>query len=133
MKTIALSLFLSSGAAAFSPAAVGRNRGGTALHVSVVRDLINKKTTQSINDDALLKAFETLTPEMVGVKGPGIQTFSTEPTRKSRRKNNRRRKHNFQQQAHLQADPDLDFFTLHSSAVSHLHQDMAINDIVYVG
>mmetsp|Transcript_18801 Transcript_18801/g.37913 ORF Transcript_18801/g.37913 Transcript_18801/m.37913 type:complete len:364 (+) Transcript_18801:59-1150(+) len=131
MKTIALSLFLSSGTAAFAPGAFSRGRQGSALYVSVVRDLINKKVTSPINDNALLEAFETLTPEAVGVRGPGFQSLSSEePIRRSRRRNNRRRKHNFQQQAHLKADPDLDFFTLHSSAVSHLHKDMPINDIV---
>jgi len=131
MKAVALSLFLTSGAVAFAPAALGRNKGSSALHVSVVKDLINKKVTVPLNDHALLEAFETQTPESVGVKGPGLKSvFSEEPTRRSRRKNNRRRKHNFQQRAHLRAEPDFDFFTLHSSAVSHLHKDMPINDIV---
>ncbi len=130
MKTTALSFLLSSGAAAFAPTAVGRNKGGSPLHVSVVRDLINKKLSAPINENALLEAFETQTPESVGVRGPGLQSSPDESTRRAQRKSNRRRKHNFQQQAHLQAEPDLDFFTLHSSAVSHLHKDMQVNDIV---
>lgn len=149
MKTAALSLLLSSGCAAFAPASFGRSRSNSALHVSAVRELINKRaaarsttgtgTQKPIIDDTaalVLEAFETQTPESVGVKGPGIQSSSSssvpealvkEPRRKSSRN---RRKHNFQQQAHLQETPDLDFFTLHSSAVSHLQKDMPVNDIV---
>ena len=144
MKTVALSIFLSSGCTAFAPASFGRSRSNSALHVSAVRDLIHKKAQKPNNKDdnsswtQLLEAFETMTPESVGVKGPEIQSFSPDgkdvTTKRSRRKNHqKRRKHNFQQRPLLQEKPDLDFFTLHSSAVSNLHKDMPLNDIVYVG
>ena len=122
---------------AFAPAEFGRSKVNTALHVSMVRDLINQKVTSTVNDDdaKVLVAFETQTPESVGMKGPGIQSSSNTDSMNRRSKtssNRRRRKHNFRQQSHLQEEPDLDFFTLHSSVVSHLYKDMPVNDIVYV-
>mmetsp|Transcript_128071 Transcript_128071/g.370678 ORF Transcript_128071/g.370678 Transcript_128071/m.370678 type:complete len:368 (+) Transcript_128071:33-1136(+) len=134
MKTAAVSLLFSSGCVAFSPATFGHSRSNTALHVSVVRDLINKKVATPFDNDALLReAFETQTPQSVGVDAPGIQGYSpVKEERRSRRKNagGKRRKHNYRQQAHLHEEPDLDFFTLHSSAISHLHEDMPVKDIV---
>jgi hypothetical protein len=141
MKTAVLSFLLSSSCAAFSPASYGEStrssRRNSALHVSVVRDLINKKVSEPSakqkNDQLVWEMFETNTPETVGVKGPGIQSFSPieEASKKPKRKvNRRRRKHNYREQSHLQEEPDLDFLTLHSSAVSHLQKDTPVNDIV---
>jgi hypothetical protein len=138
MKTVALSLLLSSGCTAFAPASFGQSRSHSALHVSAVRDLIFKEacsTSKPLDDgfEQLLEAFQTQTPESVGIKGAGIQTSTPVEeltTRTRRRTNQKRRKHNFRQQAHLQEDPDLDFFTLHSSAVSNLYKDIPVNDIV---
>lgn len=139
MKTAVLSFLLSSSCAAFSPASYGEStrssRPNSALHVSVVRDLINKKVSEPSakqnNDQLVWEMFETNTPETVGVKGPGIQSFSPiEETSKKRKVHGRRRKHNYREQSHLQEEPDLDFLTLHSSAVSHLQKDTPVNDIV---
>ena len=145
MKTVALSLLLSSGCVAFSPANLGNSasssRSSSALHVSVVRDIITKRVASSIseqqqrsNEELLLEAFETLTPESVGMTGPGLvspQQHTVEEDTKKPKRNRRRRKHNYREQSHLlEEEPDLDFFTLHSSAVSHLHKDMPVNDIV---
>ena len=151
-----LSLLLSSSCAAFSPASFGdsattlsRGRKTFALHVSVVRDIIRSQkgsgpaTEGKSNDHLVWEMFETETPESVGVMGPGIISSSPSPqqleeslSKKSRRhphktSNRRRRKHNYQEQkSHLQEEPDLDFLTLHSSAVSHLQRDTPVNDIV---
>jgi hypothetical protein len=150
MKSIVAFTFLfSSSCVAFSPGSFGESttssRRNSALHVSVVRDLINKKvpaagSSTPKNDEAFLlwESFETQTPESVGMKGPGIQSSSSIReqsiiTKVKRKTNSRkRRKHNFREQTHLQEKPDLDFLTLHSSAVSHLQRDTPVNDIVYV-
>lgn len=108
-------------------------RRNTALGVSVARDFLesthkgnnnnnNNEGTHSATDAALMKAFETQSPESFGLDGPGIAT--------TRQSNKNHRRHNFKElAAFLKEDPDLDFYTLHSSAVSHLHKDMPINDI----
>ena len=45
-------------------------------------------------------------------------------------KNKNHRRHDFEKrETFLKEQPDLDFYTLHSSAVSHLHKDMPIDDI----
>ena len=83
-------------------------------------------------DAKVLNVFETETPESVGMKGVGIQ--STNPATTPKRRSNRtrsKRKHNYaQQNRFLKEVPDLDFYTLHSSAVDHLYKDMPINDIL---
>jgi len=103
--------------------------------------MISKKVSGPITnkkpDDLVWEMFETQTPETVGMKGPGIQSSSqiedaTEVSKSKRKTNRRRRKHNYSSQSHLQEQPDLDFLTLHSSAVSHLQRDTPVNDIVYV-
>jgi hypothetical protein len=120
-KTVALSLFLSSSAAAFSPA-IMKSRTTTSLSVSVVSDVIKKNQYNDASSKQLLDAFETQTPESVGMGEDVVET---------KRNSNKKRRHNFkQQETFLKAEPDLDFYTLHSSAVSHLTKDMPINDIL---
>ena len=116
----------------------------SALHVSVVSKFL-KTTTQ--DDEAresqtqrLSKAFETETPDSVGVtevtsypqqhgKNHLAAAAATASTKKRRRRN--RRKHNFSdKKKFLREKPDTDFYTLHSSAISHLHKNMPINDIL---
>jgi hypothetical protein len=119
-----LSLLLASSLAptadAFIPAAFAKGR--TSLGVSVVSELILNKED---SNKKVLSTFETETPESVGMKGPGIQEPKTKQTRR------KKRKHNYsQQKKFLKEEPDLDFYTLHSSAVSHLYKDIPINDIL---
>lgn len=101
----------------------------------MVRDILVSKTSssntkQADNKDLLQDAFESQTPESVGVAGPELVEKKKSKTSSKKKKQKKRRKHNFGQLKHLQEDPDLDFFTLHSAAVSHLHKDMPVNDIV---
>ena len=134
---------------------MSHGRRSFALHVSVVRDIIRSQTKGSgpsstagkRNDHLVWEMFETETPETVGVVGPGILTppspspppreegmskkSSKRPAAQHKSSHRRRRKHNYQaQQSRLQEEPDLDFLTLHSSAVSHLQRDTPVNDIV---
>ena len=133
---------------------MSHGRRSFALHVSVVRDIIRSQTKGSgpsstaagkRNDHLVWEMFETETPETVGVVGPGILTpppsppreegmskkSSKRPATQHKSSHRRRRKHNYQaQQSRLQEEPDLDFLTLHSSAVSHLQRDTPVNDIV---
>ena len=117
----------------------------SALHVSVVSKFL-KTTTQ--DDEAresqtqrLSKAFETETPDSVGVtevtsypqqheKNNLAGAAAAAASIKKRRRRNRR-KHNFSdKKKFLREKPDTDFYTLHSSAISHLHKNMPINDIL---
>ena len=116
----------------------------SALHVSVVSKFL-KTTTQDdkareSQTQRLSKAFETETPDSVGVtevtsypqqheKNNLAGAAATASTKKRRRRN--RRKHNFSdKKKFLREKPDTDFYTLHSSAISHLHKNMPINDIL---
>ena len=123
----------------------------SALHVSVVSKFL-KTTTQDdkareSQTQRLSKAFETETPDSVGVTevtsypqqheknnlagtaGGAAAGAATASTKKRRRRN--RRKHNFSdKKKFLREKPDTDFYTLHSSAISHLHKNMPINDIL---
>jgi hypothetical protein len=89
--------------------------------------VVSSFLTKDEADNKVTNVFETETPATVGVEQV------TKSKRKSRRRNsnnNRRRKHNFSANPEFRhAQPDTDFYTLHSSAVSHLHKDMPINDI----
>lgn len=127
-----LSLVLASSlvpsADAFVPATLARSKS-SSLNVNFVSDMILSKEQA---DAKVLNVFETETPESVGMKGVGIQ--STNPATTPKRRSNRtrsKRKHNYaQQNRFLKEVPDLDFYTLHSSAVDHLYKDMPINDIL---
>jgi len=108
-------------------------RVNTALQISVVSSFITKDEAEcKINN-----VFETQTPESVGVSK--LSTGSSELTKDgkeagstSKKRNNRnRRKHNYSVDHKFRHEqPDTDFYTLHSSAVSHLQKDMPINDIM---
>ena len=101
------------------------------LHVSVVKKfLTNEEAESKINN-----AFETQTPDSVGINEITNSTDETkvfaETSSSKRRRRRNRRKHNFsQKRKFLKEKPDLDFYTLHSSAISHLEKDMPINDIM---
>lgn len=109
-------------------------RGNTALHVSVVSSFITKDEAESkINN-----VFETQTPESVGVSKlstTGFSEFAKEEKNAAftskKKKGRNRRKHNYSVNYKFRHEQmDTDFYTLHSSAVSHLHKDMPINDIM---
>ena len=115
---------------AFSPVGITRtSRFSSSLHISVVGQLLTEKEAAS----RIAKAFETQTPESVGVKVPGITQEASPPKINKKRKQKRgknRRRHDFRERKEvLQEEPDLAFYTLHSNAVSHLYKDMPINDI----
>ena len=116
----------------------------SALSVSVVSKFLTKEEAETkIND-----TFENQTPDSVGINDiTAAATSTTENdqqqqqeasssssssqilSKRGRRRN--RRKHNYsQQRKFLKEKPDLDFYTLHSSAVSHLERDTPINDIM---
>jgi hypothetical protein len=123
---LACSLWLASNDA-FAPAIfTSESRVSSSLHVSVVSDFL-KTNKASSNPAALKDVFERETPKSVGMEDEGIVQKKTEGRR---RNHNKKRKHNFaKKETFLKAEPDLDFYTLHSSAVSHLQKDMPINDI----
>ena len=123
-KTLALSLLLTASSSAFAPAAFSRS-SKTSLDVSVVTEFV-KSTTEDANTKQLRDAFETQSPESVGVVAPGIQKKAK---RRNGKKKTRKQKYDEHKQF-LHEKPDLDFYTLHSSAVSHLEKDMPINDIL---
>ena len=133
LLTLCLYAVTTSTTEAFSPISFTSARTpSSALHISVVGKLLTEKEATS----RIKSTFETQTPESVGVKAPGV----TEPSpskkhnkrRKQRNRRNRRR-HDFASRKEiLKEEPDLDFYTLHSNAVSHLYKDMPINDIRYV-
>ena len=103
----------------------------STLHVSVVKKfLTNEEAESKINN-----AFETQTPDSVGINKITNSSDETkvlaETSSSKRRRRRNRRKHNFsQKRKFLKEKPDLDFYTLHSSAISHLEKDMPINDIM---
>eukprot|EP00538_Stauroneis_constricta_P008911 CAMPEP_0119556390 /NCGR_PEP_ID=MMETSP1352-20130426/8372_1 /TAXON_ID=265584 /ORGANISM="Stauroneis constricta, Strain CCMP1120" /LENGTH=390 /DNA_ID=CAMNT_0007603351 /DNA_START=146 /DNA_END=1318 /DNA_ORIENTATION=+ len=154
LSPIACSLSLlmaSSTTTAFSPAtSFGRHHNAVTspalgpLHVSVVSQFVSasvdERATAAENDEKLRSTFEKETPESVGMNDEGIQqklkpapVATTAASTKTRRRKQQRakRKHNYSTNADfLNQSPDLDFYTLHSSAVSHLHKDMPIDDIV---
>ncbi|CAJ1935154.1 unnamed protein product [Cylindrotheca closterium] len=110
------------------------SRTNSALHVSVVSSFLTKEEA----DSKVANVFERETPSSVGVEQVTKQQQqqqqqprdTTKNNRRRRNKNNRRRKHNFSANPEFRhAQPDTDFYTLHSSAVSHLHKDMPMNDI----
>lgn len=146
MKTISLSLLLSS-SAAFAPSTFTTSRGTTttttdsttSLGVSVVSQFVRKQKKTDADTQKLLRTFETETPESVGVRveqQPAntikIHKTENEAIAKRRRQSSRtKRKHNFkEQETFLKEEPDLAFYTLHSAGVSHLTKDMPINDIL---
>jgi hypothetical protein len=97
----------------------------SALHVSVVSNFLTKDEAEQ----KLKQAFEDHTPESVGVQE--IADGSPESHSTRGRKRSRRRNHNYSEKTKfLQEKPDTDFYTLHSSAVSHLQRDTPINDIM---
>ena len=107
----------------------------SALHVSVVSEFLASQSNAT--SSSIRATFETESPESVGVKAPGIESSSeNEDEKKQKRKKNKKkskpkRKHNYSElESFLKEIPDLDFYTLHSSAVSHLYLDMPINDIM---
>jgi hypothetical protein len=114
---------------AFAPATfTSQSRVSSSLHVSVVSDFLLNVNKASSDTAALKNVFERETPKSVGLVDKGIVEKKT--TKTWRRNHNKKRKHNFaKQEAFLKEEPDLDFYTLHSSAVSHLQKDMPINDI----
>ena len=136
-KNVAYSLMLISASNAFVPnnlKIVRESTSNTQLHVSVVSEFLSsshqyQQQQQTISDaDRLKAAFESNTPESVGVKK--VSAEETPAGRQHQRKNRKHRKHNYaEQEAILKEEPDLAFYTLHSSAVSHLYKDISINDI----
>ena len=110
----------------------------TTLGVSVVSEFLSQSHAQNgtaSDKDILLATFETESPQSVGVQALSIQTTTTaadykQPNKKKKRSRKPKRKHNYAElEDFLKEIPDLDFYTLHSSAVSHLYFDMPINDI----
>ena len=128
---LTLSLYsVTTSTEAFTPVGfTGTPRFSSSLHISVVGKLLTEKETAS----RIARAFETQTPESVGVKAPGItqEANPSKNTKKRRQKQGKnRRRHDFRERKEvLQEEPDLAFYTLHSNAVSHLYKDMPINDI----
>jgi hypothetical protein len=123
--TYSLSLLLAIAASAdgFAPTAVQsiHPTSTSALHVSVVSGFLTKDEA----DAKITHAFETETPASVGMQ----EITSPPKSKKGKRRN--KRKHNFAAtQEFREEKPDTDFYTLHSSAVSHLQKDMPINDIM---
>jgi len=116
--------------------------GTTALHVSVVSSFLTREEA----DSKVANVFETETPHSVGVEqvtgatgSSSSKTMTVSPhqqdpnnaTQSRRRRRRNRRKHNFGANEEFRHEqPDTDFYTLHSSAVSHLQKDMPINDIM---
>ena len=129
------SLMGSSSAACCSTTATPSSSSNTALHVSVVSSFLTKEEA----DHKITNMFETETPESVGMDevtksktklfdNSNDDSVATTKSSKSRRRN--RRKHNFSANKEFRHEqPDTDFYTLHSSAVSHLQKDMPIQDI----
>lgn len=130
LKNVTLLLLAASGSS-FVPSHLKIHRQSSSLDVSVVSEFLCQQTSQTISasekDDAdLLAAFEANTPESTGIKAPAADGQQVRPHRPNRR----HRKHNFaKQDSFLHEEPDLDFYTLHSSVVSHLYKDMPINDM----
>jgi hypothetical protein len=126
-KSTACSLMMVSVSLAFTPNNLASfqqrssSSSSSSLGVSVVSEYL--ASPKIMEDAARLKAaFETQTPESVGVKAAGIE-------QQPRRRRNHRRHDYSNQESFLKEEPDLDFYTLHSSVVSHLYQDMPINDL----
>eukprot|EP00980_Cylindrotheca_fusiformis_P021328 scaffold8212_cov93-Cylindrotheca_fusiformis.AAC.8 len=104
-----------------------------ALHVSVVSQFLTKEEAAS----KIADTFETETPESVGMaeitESTESSTSTTTTTTNKRRRKAGKRKHNFAASQEFRKEkPDKDFYTLHSSAVSHLQKDMPVSDIMYV-
>lgn len=101
-----------------------QTKANSALSVSVVSEFLTK-------DEIIEDAFETESPESVGMKDITTTTTGLPKSRKAKRRNKAKRKHNFAATQEFRKEkPDTDFYTLHSSAVSHLQKDMPINDIM---
>ena len=136
-RKVTYSLLLVSASYAFVPSNLMIQRGSSSLDVSVVSEFLSSSHHQQqhrkMSDaDRLRAAFETNTPESVGVKqkDSGAAVDKDASHHHHQRKNQKHRRHNYaEQEAILKEEPDLDFYTLHSSAVSHLYKDIPINDI----
>jgi hypothetical protein len=136
LKNIALLL---ASATAFTPRTFQQQPSTSSLGVSVVSEFIASQakqqassTSKSANDDdeRIQSAFETESPEFFGVMDTDTET-TAEEMEEGRKKRKPKRKHNYSDlESFLKEVPDLDFYTLHSSAVSHLYIDMPINDIM---
>lgn len=93
----------------------------SSLHVSVVSSILKNEVTKRVTE-----VFETESPESAGLSDPSEFNANGQLYKKKRN----RRKHNFAATKKFRHEqPDTDFYTLHSSAVSHLEKDMPINDI----
>jgi hypothetical protein len=130
LTSLACSLLLASNFApeadAFAPAAFTKTSSSSpsALHVSSVKRLFTKEEAEK----KIAFNFETETPQSTGADTSSVTTTDNNRSNRGRKQ---RRKHDFNKRTQmLQEEPDLDFYTLHSSAVSNLSKDMPIDDIL---
>lgn len=119
------SLMIGTSSSASSSASAAQS-SNTALHVSVVSYFLTREEAEK----KIANVFEFETPESVGIAQVTKKSSNNKNKRRNKARSNNRRKHNYSaNQAFRHQQPDTDFYTLHSSAVSHLQKDMPIQDI----
>lgn len=139
--TSALLAYAASTAEGFTPSSLmgsysssmtskSSSSSSSSLHVSVVSSILKDEATKRFTD-----VFETESPESAGLTEVTKNKSSSDPSEfnangQHYKKKRNRRKHNFSATKKFRHEqPDTDFYTLHSSAVSHLEKDMPMNDI----
>lgn len=137
MFTKFLPSLLLAPASGFAPSTyVGSVPSSSALQVSFSTEELGsgeQVDPETATRTAIQSVFEVETPHSVGVVKNGDNETTKSPNKKNKKKKSKgkkRRKHDYsKREEFLNEQPDLDFYTLHSSAVSHLHLDMPMNDI----